>query len=97
MLVLVESQCFAKFDTPGSKRGLVDANLAGAEVHRPLNFGFSMSHIVFQGIKQVCAIPRRSLPDPAQASLVIPEQATQNRGRILLPRRDQGDKVLVFG
>jgi hypothetical protein len=54
MLVLVESQCFAKFDTPGSKRGLVDANLASAEVHRPLNFGLSIRHAFFQGIKQGC-------------------------------------------
>src|SRR5262245_39536947 len=67
MLVLVESQCFPKFDTPGSKCRLVNTNLAGAEVHCPLNFGFGMSQIVFQGIKQVCTIPGRSLPDPAQA------------------------------
>src|SRR5687767_912581 len=97
MLVLVESQCFPKLDTPRSKLRLVNTNLASAEVHCPLNFGFSMRHIVFQGIKQVGTIIGRSLPDPAQASLVIPEQATQNRGRILLPRRDQGDEFLVFG
>lgn len=82
MIILVESQCFPKFDTSGSKFRLVNTNLASAEVHCPLNFGFSMSHIVFQGIKQVCTIPGGSLPCPAQASLVIPEQATQNRGRI---------------
>src|SRR5688572_4849998 len=89
MLVLVESQCFPKLDTPGAKFRLVNTNLASAEVHCPLNFGFSISHIFF--------IPGRSLPDPAQASLVIPEQATLNRGRILLPPRDQRDKFLVFG
>ena len=97
MLVLVESQCFPKLDTPGSKLRLVNTNLASAEVHRPLNFRFSVSHIVFQGIKQVCTIIGRSLPCPAQASLVIPEQATQNRGRIFLPCRDKGDKFLVLG
>src|SRR5262245_45502572 len=47
MLVLVESQCFPKLDTPGSKFRLVNTNLAGAEIHRPLNLGFSISHIVF--------------------------------------------------
>src|SRR5688572_5737763 len=97
MLVLVESQCFAKFDAPGSKRGLVDANLASAEVHRPLDFGLSIRHAFFEGIKQGCAIAGGSLPDPAQASLLIPEQATQNRGRVLFPRRDQRDEFLVFG
>jgi hypothetical protein len=53
--------------------------------------------MAFQGIKQVGTITGRSLPDPAQASLVIPEQATENRGRILLPRRDPALKLLVFG
>src|SRR5262245_13164124 len=96
MLVLIEPQCFSKFDTPGSKFRLVNTNLASAEIHRPLNFGLGISHIVFRGIKQACTIIGRNLPCPAQASLVIPEQATQNRGRILLPCRHQGDKVLVL-
>lgn len=84
-LVLVEPQCFPKLDASGSKVRLVNTNLAGAEVHCPLNFRFSISHILLQGIKQVCAITGRSLPHPAQARLVIPEQAKQNRGRIVLP------------
>ena len=37
------------------------------------------------------------MPRPAQAGLVKPEQASQNRGRIPLPCRDEGDEFLVFG
>jgi hypothetical protein len=74
MFVLVEAQPFSKSDTPGSEFWLMKTNLAGGEIHRPLNDRFWIFHILFQSIQQVFAVVGWNLPCPTQASLVIPEQ-----------------------
>jgi hypothetical protein len=65
----------AEFDAAGAKLRFVKSDLAGAEVHGPLAFGFGFGHALFEGVKELCAIVARSLAEPVEARRVAKEEA----------------------